>query len=285
MNFFPTTKELKLRARHSMAGAFGPCLTAALMLTLATFLLTELLKRSGGAINLYFWPTAESDIGTSLSLSAEGLFAALRVEEAGMGFSLAVTPAMLGKVLGLQLLCAALAAPLSLGCHEQLWAARRGEPKPLLFLFAPYTDLRRGGQAVVLEVILTAIHMVLQGILYIPALLLLNSMGPSMDSFACAMWTMLLGLVVAWCLMTPFVPARYLLARYDDVTVRSALAWSFALLRGVTGRFLRLRLSFAVWEICSALSNGIFDIYLFPYRGLAAIAWIEAREDEMRDSL
>ena len=285
MNLFPTTKELKLRARHSLAGAFGPCLTAALLLTLATFLLTELLKRSGGAINLYFWDPAISDIQSSLSLSSAGLFAALRVEEAGMGISVAITPSMLLKVLGLQLVCAALMAPLSLGCHQQLWAAQRGAPKPSLSLFAPYADPRRGGQAVVLEFLLAAIHMVLQGILYIPALLLLNSMGPTMNSFACAMWTMLLGLVVAWCLMTPFLPARYLLARYDDVTVRSALAWSFDLLRGVTGRFLRLRLSFAVWEICSALSNGIFDIYLFPYRGLAAIAWIEAREDEMRHPL
>lgn len=281
MNPFPTTKELKLRARHHMAGAFGACLTAALLLVLAGFLLTELLRRTGGAIGLYYWDTASNDIQSSLSLSAEGLFAALRVEEAGMGVSVAVTPVMLGKVLGMQLLCAALIAPLRLGCFEQLWAVRRGEPKPSLTLFSAYADIRRGGQAVVLEVILTAIQLVLQLILFLPALLLLRAMGPTLQGVTAASWTMILGMAVAWCLMTPFLPARYLLSRERPATAWGALKAGFALLRGVSGRYLRFRLSFAVMELFSAFTNGIFDIYLFPYQGLAAIEWIESREGEL----
>jgi len=282
MNSFPTTKELKLRARHSMAGAFGTCLTTAFLLTLAGFLLSELLRRSGGAIGLYFWPTDTSDIGSSLSLSAEGLFAALRVEEAGMGISVAITPALLLKVLGLQLLCAALIAPLRLGCHEQLWAVRRGEPRPTRQLFAPYADLRRGGQAVLLEVVLNAIQLLLQGIFAMPAIGLLGDLGPTMEGFTAAIWTLMLGMVFAWCLMTPFLPARYLLARDDSATAGRALKQSLALMRLGAGRFLRFRLSFALWEICSVLSNGVFDIYLFPYRGLAALAWLEAWEQKLR---
>ena len=282
---FPTTKELKLRARQHLAGAFGPCLTAAFVLTLAGFLMTGLLQRSGGAINLYFWQTAASDIQSSLSLSAEGLFAALRVEEAGMGISVAITPAMLGKVLGLQLLAAALTAPLRLGAHRQLWAARRGQSLPTLHLFAAYADLPRAGQAVVLEVVLTAIRLVLQALLCIPALMLLSDVGMTLEGVTAVMWTALLGLALAWCLMTPFVPARYLLARSDAATARQALTGAFLLLRGVTGRYLRLRLSFALWEITSALSNNVLDLYLFPFRGMASIAWIEAREQEMRDLL
>ena len=285
MNSFPTTRELKLRARQHLAGAFGPCSTAAFLLVMAGFLLTGLLNRAGGHINLYFWQTAANDIQSSLSLSAEGLFAALRVEEAGMGISVAITPAMLGKVLGLQLLAAALIAPLRLGAYQQLWAARRGEPKPGLHALAPYADLRRAGQAVVLEVILTAIQLVLQALLLIPAVLLLRDVGVSMEGVAAVMWTALLGMALAWCLMTPFVPARYLLSRSETATAGQALAGAFALLRGATGRYLRLRLSFALWEIISALSNHVVDLYLFPYRGMAAIAWIEAREQEMRDSL
>lgn len=282
MNPFPTTRELKLRARHNMAGAFGPCLMAAFLLTMVGFLLTELIHRGGGAVNLYFWETAVSDIQSSLSLSEKGLFAALRVEEAGMGISVAITPEMLLKVFGLQLLAAALLAPLRLGANGQLWAVRRGEPKATLSLFAAYADLRRAGQAVVLEVVLTAIQLVLQGVLLIPAVLLLKAMGPTLEGVGAALWTALLGMGLAWCLMTPFVPARELLARSEKATAGHALAGAFVLLRGVTGRYLRLRLSFAVWEICSALSNMVLDLYLFPYRGLAAIAWIEAREEEMR---
>ena len=285
MNRFPTTKELKLRARHHLAGAYGPCLTAAFLLTLAGFLLSSLLQRGGGAINLYFWDPATNDIPNTLSLSADGLFAALRVDEAGMGFSVAVTPAMLAKVFGLQLLAAVLAAPLRLGAHAQLWAARRGSALPALRLFSAYADLRRGGQAVVLEVILTAVQLVLQGLLCIPALMLLDDLGMTVDSMAAVLWTALLGLGLAWCLMTPFAPARYLLARSDSATAGQALSGAFLLLRGVTGRYLRLRLSFAVWEIASALSNGVVDLYLFPYRGMASIAWIEAREQEMRAGL
>lgn len=285
MNRFPTTKELKLRARQHLAGAFGPCLTAAFLLTLAGFLLSSLLQRTGGAVNLYFWDPASSDIQSSLSLSTEGLFAALRVEEAGMGFSVAITPAMLAKVFGLQLLAAALAAPLRLGAHRQLWAARRGSALPTLHLFAAYADLRRAGQAVVLEVVLTAIQLVLQGLLCIPALMLLGDVGMTMEGVTAVMWTALLGLGLGWCLMTPFVPARYLLARSDTATAGQALSGAFLLLRGVTGRCLRLRLSFALWEIASALSNGVVDLYLFPYRGMTFLAWIEAREQEMRDSL
>ena len=285
MNSFPTTRELKLRARHTMAGAFGHCVTAAFLLTMAGFLLTELLRRSGGAIEMYFWPTDTSDIQSSLSLSVEGLFAALRVEEAGMGISVVITPAMLVKVFGLQLLAAALIAPLRLGAYGQLWAVRRGKPKATLSLFGAYADLRRAGQAVVLEVVLTAIQLVLQGLLLIPAVLLLGDVGVTMAGVSAVMWTALLGLVLAWCLMTPFVPARYLLARYEHATAGQALAGAFVLLRGVTGRYLRFRLSFAVWELCSALSNGVLDLYLFPYRGMAAIVWIEAREEEMRGRL
>lgn len=285
MNSFPTTKELKLSARHSMAGAFGTCLMAAFLLTLAGFLLTELLQRSGGAINLYFWETAGSDIQSSLSLSAEGLFAALRVEEAGMGISVAITPVMLAKVLGLQLLCAALIAPLRLGCHEQLWAVRRGEPKPTRHLFSPYADLRRGGQAVLLEAILTAVQMLLQAVFAIPAIGLLGDLGPTMEGFTAAIWLLMLGMVFAWCLMTPFLPARYLLARDGSATAGRALKHSLALMRLGTGRFLRFRLSFALWEICSALSNGVFEIYLFPYRGLSVLAWLEAWEQKLRGDL
>ena len=285
MNSFPTTRELKLRARHTMAGAFGPCLMAAFLLTVAGFLMTELLRRSGGAIQMYFWPTDSSDIPSSLSLSAEGLFAALRVEEAGMGISVAITPAMLVRVLGIQLLAAALIAPLRVGAFGQLWAARRGEPKPTLSLFAAYADLRRAGQAIVLEVVLTAIQLVLQAALLIPAVLLLGDVGMSVEGVAAVLWTALLGLGLAWCLMTPFVPARYLLARHETATAGQALAGAFVLLRGVTGRYLRLRLSFALWEICSALFNGVVELYLFPYRGMASIAWIEAREEEMKGHL
>ena len=285
MTNFPTTKELKLRARHHLAGAFGPCLTAAFLLTLAGFLLSGLVQRSGGAINLYFWDTATSDIQNTLSLSAEGLFAALRVDEAGMGFSIAVTPALLGKIFGLQLLAAALVAPLRLGAHRQLWAARSGAPLPALHLFSAYADLRRGVQAVVLEVVLTAIQLVLQGLLCIPALMLLSALGVTVNSISAVMWTALLGLGLAWCLMSPFVPARYLLARGETATAGQALAGAFALLREGCGYFVRLRLSFALWEIFSLLSNGVLDLYLFPYRGMTVIAWIEAREQELRDSL
>ena len=285
MNSFPTTKELKLRARHTMAGAFGPCLMAAFLLTMAGFLMTELLQRSGGAIQMYFWPTDTSEIQSSLSLSAEGLFAALRVEEAGMGISVAITPAMLLKVLGIQLLAAALIAPLRMGAYGQLWAVRRGQPKSTLSLFAAYADLRRTGQAVVLEVVLTAIQLVLQGLLLIPAVLLLGDVGVTLEGVSAVMWTALLGLALAWCLMTPFVPARYLLARSEHATAGQALAGAFVLLRGVTGRYLRFRLSFAVWEILSALSNGVLDLYLFPYRGMTSIVWIETREEEMRGRL
>ena len=285
MNPYPTTKELKLRARQMLAGAFGPCLTAAFLLTMVGFLMTSLLQNSGGAINLYFWQTASSDIQSSLSLSTKGLFAALRVEEAGMGISIAVTPAMLAKVLGLQLLCAALTAPLRLGAHRQLWAVRRGQPLPFSGLFAGYTDLRRGGQAVVLEVVLTAIQLVLQGLLCIPALMLLGDVGATPEGVAAVLWTALLGMGLAWCLMTPFVPARFLLSRSDTATAGQALSGAFLLTRGAVGRFLRLRLSFALWEILSALSNNVLDLYLFPYRGMTSVAWIEAREQEMRDLL
>lgn len=282
MNCFPTTKELKLRARHTMAGAFGHCITAAFVLTMVGFLLTELIGRAGGAVNLYFWETAVSDIQSSLSLTAKGLFAALRVEEAGMGISVAITPEMLLKVFGLQLLAAALIAPLRLGAYGQLWAVRRGEPKGVLSLFAAYADLRRAGQAVVLEVVLTAIQLIIQALLLIPAVLLLGDVGVTLEGVAAVMWTVLLGMALAWCLMTPFVPARYLLARRETATAGQALAGAFFLLRDAVGRCLRFRLSFAVWEICSALSSGVLDLYLFPYRGLAAIAWIEAREEELR---
>lgn len=285
MNSFPTTKELKLSARHSMAGAFGHCITAAFVLTVVGFLLTGVIGRAGGAINLYFWETAASDIQSSLSLSTKGLFAALRMEETGMGISVVITPEMLVKVFGLQLLAAALSAPLRLGALGQLWAVRRGEPKASLSLFAAYADLRRAGQAVVLEVVLTAIQLVIQTLLLIPAVLLLADVGVTMEGVAAVMWTALLGLALAWCLMTPFVPARYLLARGENTTAGHALAGAFFLLRGAAGRYLRLRLSFAVWEICSALSSGVLDLYLFPYRGLSAIAWIEAREEEMRGAL
>lgn len=282
MNPFPTSKELKLSARRSMASAFGPCTLAAFLLVLAGFLLSELLGRTGGAIPLYYWSTAGNDIQSSISFSAEGLFAALRVEEAGMGISVAITPDLLLRALGMQLLCALLIAPLRLGCFTQLWAVRRGQPLPLSRLFAPYADLRRAGQAVLLEVLLTAAQLLLQLLCALPALFLLLSAGPTMTGAAAASWTLMLGMAVVWLLMTPLLPSRWLLARSDSTTAFGALRDSFALLRGAGGRYLRFRLSFVILELFSAFTNGIFDIYLFPYQGLATAAWVEAREQEMR---
>ena len=281
MNTFPTSKELKLRARHFMAGAFGPCLMAAFLLVLASFLLREVLGRSGGTLPLYYWNTDSSDIQSSLSLSAEGLFAALRVEEVGVGISVAITPKMVLTMLGMQLLCAALAAPLRLGCLGQLWAVRRGEPRTTLSLFSAYADLRRGGQAVLLELILTAIQLFLQLIVAIPAVQLLGDLGPTLESFTAASWLLMLGMATVWCLMTPFLPARYLLALKEDATALWALKYSFVLLRGAVGRYLRFRLSFVILELFSLLTNGVFDIYLFPYQGLAATEWLVCREQEL----
>ena len=283
MSHFPTCKELKLGARQKLAAALAPCLMAAMTVVMVRFLVSVVLQRSGGAFLLYYWDTATNDIQSTLSLSAEGLFAALRLDEMGVGVSVAITPIMVLTVLGMQLLCAAVTAPVRLGCLHHLWAVHTKQPITPRAVFAPYADPRRSLQSVLLELLLTLIQLILQLIFCLPALYVLQDRGPTLEGFAAAGWTMTLGFLVCWLIMTQFDLARYLLARDEQATALSALRDNFALLRHAGGRLLRFRLSFAILEILTGLTNGVFDMFRFPYQGLATILWLEAREIEQKE--
>ena len=277
-NTMPPRPELKTRAKRWMAQALGACVALGAAIAAAQLLADAFLQRSGGALPLYYWATATHDIQSGVTLSAQGLFAALRLEEAGFGISVAVTAAALGTFLLVRLAVAVVLAPLRAGCLDNLWAVQRGTPRPLRAVFGWYTDLRRAGRAVLLELILTLVQMVLMGVGCIPALAVLVGSGGSLTGFTAAIWLMLAAQAAVWCAMTQLTPARTLLARRCDAGVGAALRQCRDVLRSRRGQYLVFRLSFWFWELLNNLSRGILYLYLFPYRGLADLAWIEEAE-------
>lgn len=267
--------ELKLRARRCMGGKnFAPCATLAAAVVVAALLAQWIYMSSDGVINLYYWSTAESDIQTSFSLSRQGLFAALRIEEAGAGLSVAITPALLGTFVLVRLLSTAVTAPLNVGALDNLWAIHRGETRPFGTVLRWYTDLRRAGRAVVMQVLLQAIHTLLQLVCIVPGVLVLTRSGGSMTAVTFGLWLMIAGQAAAWCLMTQLMPAKFLLARNCEMGVRAAFREGWTLLRGRHGEYLYLWLSFALWEVANLLVRGMMALYLFPYQGFANMEWL-----------
>lgn len=276
----PARPELKTRAKRRMGQALGACSALGAAVAIAQLLADAFLQRAGGAFPLYYWDTATHAIQNSVSLSSQGLYAALRLEEMGIGLSVAVSPAMLLTFVLVHLCAGVVVAPLRLGCLDHLWAVERGAPKPFRGVFAWYTDLRRAGRAALLELILGCVQFVLLGLGCIPAAAVLVWSGGSLTGAAAAIWLFTAAQAAVWCAMTQLTPARILLARRPDAGVGAALRECRAVLRSRRGQYLVFRLSFWIWDLLNNLSRGILSLYLFPYQGLANMAWIEAAEQD-----
>ncbi len=274
----PARVELKARARRRMGQALGVCCTLGAAVAIAQLLADAFLQRAGGAFPLYYWDTASHAIPNSVSFSAQGLYAALRLEEMGFGLSVAASPAMLLTFALVRLFAAAATAPLRLGCLEHLWAAGRGEARPFRGVFAWYTDPRRAGRAALLELLLEAVQLVLLGLCGIPALVVLVRSGGGRQGFTAAAWLFMAAWAAVWCVMTQLLPARYLLGRKSGAGVGAALRECRALLRGRRGQYLLFHLSFWLWDLLNTLSRGILNLYVFPYKGLAHMGWIETAQ-------
>ena len=279
---FPSHAELKLRARRAMGQGIGACCALGLAMVAAAYAANWFLQNSGGAFNLYFWDTATNDIQNSFSLSVAGLFAALRMEEYGMGLSMAITPSVILTFLLVRLVATAVFAPLSIGGLSNLWTVQRGEPKRFREVFHWYIDFRKAGNAILLQVILLMVRMVLTVVFSIPAVAVMNSLPAHMNTFSAGLWLFLLGQVIVWCVMTQFRPMRYQLARCPEQGVGNALRYGRAVLTHRHGQYLKFSLSFAIWELLDNFSQGVFQFYLFPYQGLANMSWLEEAEKQMR---
>ncbi|MGM9607308.1 MAG: hypothetical protein ACI4ML_02590 [Aristaeellaceae bacterium] len=272
----PPRLELKTQAKRRMGQALGACSALGAAVAIVELLADAFLQRAGGAFPLYYWDTASHAIQTSVSLSAQGLYAALRLDEVGVGLSVAISPATLLTFVLVHLCVGAVAAPLRLGCLDHLWAAEQGTPRPFRGVFGWYTDLRRAGRAAALELILGCVQLVLLGLFCIPAAAALVGSGGSLTGFTAAAWLLLLAQAAVWCVMTQLAPARYLLARGGGVG--AALRDSQTILRSRRGQYLVFRLSFWFWDLLNNLSRGILYLYVFPYEGLANMGWIRAAE-------
>ncbi len=276
----PARLELKTQAKRRMGQALGACSALGGAVAIMQLLADAFLQRTGGAFPLYYWDTAGHAIPDSVSLSAQGLYAALRLEDMGIGLSVAVSPAMLLTFALVHLCAAAVTAPLRLGCLDHLWAVRRGEVRPFRGVFVWYTDLRRAGRAVLLELLLCAVQLALLGLGSLPAAAALVVSGGGLTGFTVAVWLFAAAQAAVWCVMTQLLPARSLLARKADAGVGAALRECRALLRSRRGQYLVFRLSFWIWDVLNNLSRGILNLYVFPYVSLAGMGWIEAAEQD-----
>lgn len=281
---FPSRQELKARAKSIMSRALIPCCGLGVLTVLALFVSSWFLQNSGGAISLYYWDTALSDIQTSFLLSEDGLFAALRLEEYGLGLSVAVTPAVLYTFLLVRLIAAAVLAPLQLGCLDCLWAVRQGTPKRMWDAFRWYTEPKKAVHAILLQLFLWLERAVLTVVFSLPALALLYFLPASEMRFSAAMWLLLLGQAAVWCVMTQFEPVRYQLARAPEMGIGGALLYGRSVLTRRRGAYLKFRLSFLIWELLNAFSQGLFQVYLFPYLNLAAMEFTLEAEQQIKET-
>ena len=272
----PPRAVLKSQARWRMGQAMGACLTLSGVLVAAQFILYSLQISSGSGIPVYLWSTDSQTIQTGAQLSADGLFAALRVEQAGVGLSVAITPAILAAVVLAQLLTTVVLAPLKVGAIENFHVLVEGTVPLFRSVAAWYLDLKRAAGAILVELALLVCQCVLELVLSLPALLLLWRSGGDLDTISAAFWLLLAAFALAYCLMTQLAPARYLLACNPAAGPAAAFRETFRVLKGRRGSYLLFRLSFLPLEIISSLTRGVFQFYLFPYQGLSNLLWLRA---------
>lgn len=265
-----------------MGQAFGACFALGFAVAVVGMLTAWFQQKAGGAFLLYYWETASSDIQSSVSLSLEGLFAALRLEEAGVGLSVVITPQVLGTFLLVRLVTTAVAAPFQVGCMDNLWAVRMGAPKRLRDVFRWYIDLKKAGKAIFMQVFLWVEKAVLTVVFSLPALALLSWFPVTTTLFSAALWLLLLGQAAVWCVMTQFEPVRYQLARHPELGVGGALGYGRAVLTRRRGAYLKFHLSFALWELLNNATQGMMNLYLYPYQGLANMEFLLETESRIR---
>lgn len=281
-NTFPSRPELKSRAKKIMGQAFGACSALGLIIVLATYGINWFVQNSGGALKLYYWDTASNNIQTSFQLSEAGLFAALRMEEYGIGLSLVITPSIILTFLLVRLVATAISAPMHIGCLDNLWAVHHGIPKRFREVFQWYSNLKHAGKAIILQVFLWLEQVVLTVVFSLPALAVLYLLPADISSFNAAVWLLLIAQAAVWCIMAQFQPVRYQLARRPEQGVRGALLYGRAILTRRHGQYLKFRLSFIIWELLNSFSQGIFQFYLFPYQGLSNMEWLLETERQIR---
>ncbi len=84
-----------------------------------------------------------------------------------------------------------------------------------------------------------------------------------------------------------YAMARYIVAEHPEIKARDALKISTAMMKGNRWRLFCLEFSFIGWALLSALTFGIGDLFLTPYRSAAVAAFyrdltIERPFEELR---
>ena len=81
-------------------------------------------------------------------------------------------------------------------------------------------------------------------------------------------------MLLAYFVSCQLEPARYYLACDPSLGLSGALRTGWAALKGRRADFFWFSFSFIGWELFSAFTYGLGDIYLLPYRGLSTILYL-----------
>ena len=274
-------RSLKLFARQAINMNVKFCLRAsAAVVAIALVLLT--IQQNFGHLLVYYLMDAAANpaVSSGVQVTGEGLAVALRVDEAGILLALQATWGELGAFALESLLVLLITVPVTYGALGHFHALLRRQAPDLKSLFRWYADLRLTLPCMGLEVILAAVTWVLRVIGMIPGLAMfaatINAPAGTLAARLSGLSPLVLlaGMLLAYFVSCQLEPARYYLACDPSLGLRGALRTGWAALKGRRADFFWFSFSFIGWELFSAFTYGLGDIYLLPYRGLSTILYL-----------
>ena len=274
-------RSLKLFARQAINMNVKLCFRASTAVV-AVALVLLFIQRTFGHLLIYYIMSAAENTGVAsgLQITGQGLAAALRIDPAGIILAFQMTWGEIGTFVLESLLVLLIGTPVMYGALGHFHSLLRRQAPDLKSLFRWYTDLRLALPCMGMELLLAVVTWVLRVAGMIPGLALFSAaLAAPAGSFAARLGTLstpvlLAGMLLAYFVSCQLEPARYYLACDPSLGLRGALRTGWASLKGRRADFFWFSFSFIGWELFSAFTYGLGDIYLLPYRGLSTILYL-----------
>lgn len=289
-------RELKGRARCTLARAMAPCMMVSAAVLLVTLLAYFVQVYRGGLVYPGILNSAEFPVGTGIwSVSPElmtrlglggfsaqgGLMAALRVDAAARVMFYILPWMQIKPFFITMLLVFLVTTPIKYGALTQLWNIVSGRNASLKGLVHWYVDLRLTGKSLILQLVLGAWEWLIQLVCMLPAIaLMIISAQTDGDSpvWYAVLILMFGGLLLGYFLSLLFVPVRLIAARDPSLSIRAAFTRGSRAFKGRRKEFFLLWLSFLPWHLVSMFTYNIVDLFLFPYQNMTGMLFLAALE-------
>ena len=280
-------RALKFRAKRTFFRFLRPCLVCTFLL-IALSLIAQLFSVVSGGTFFYtimdirqfpmatgIWKADANAMTNLLALmdlgrlgDLGGVVFSVRYDDVGQVLVLPVAWRQVVNVVIVQGIVLLITAPLSYGVLSQYRGFLEGQVRPSRAILGWYTDLRLTAKALAVQVVLTVWRLMATLLCLLPGVFcaVAGTIVPSGEIMLLLSGpVLLLGVLAGYYIYMVLLPARYVLARDPDTSIRQAFSRGMELLAGRRLAYFKLNLSFLPWHVVAMFFYSVPNLFVIPY--------------------